>query len=465
LKHALRLFPAAGPLAVLALAVLLLALFSTQEAHSQAAPLIFNPSDDAYVAADAPATNFGSADALQADGSPIRDTYVKFDLRSLAGQTILAAKLEMWVTNSSVASQNIKAVADTSWSQGTINYNNRPPKGATITTFTPGAISTWLEVDLTSTVAAGAGSFLSLGLDTTSADAFMFSSKEALSNGVHLAVQTSSGATSSPTPTPVPTPTPTPSPTPANMTTVYPSDDAYISGNFPTTNFGSAVNLWTDSSPIQDSYMKFGLQHLAGQTVLSAKLRMWVTNASSGVQGLKAVADNSWTEGALNFNNAPPKGAVVASFTPSAGVPTWVEVDVTPTVSAARGSFLSLAMDSASADGYEFSSKDAPSNKLGLVVTLNATAPPTPAVTPTPTPTPTPVPTPLPWNMLAINPSDDTYVAGDLTTNNFGAAWNLVTDGSPIRDVFMKYNLQPLAGQTIVSARLRMFVNNGSVGA
>ena len=248
------------------------------------------------------------------------------------------------------------------------------------------------------------------------------------------------GAVGGPTPAPTPTgptpspsaspsPSPTPSPTPANMTTVVASEDAYISGQFPTNNFGSAVDLWTDSSPIQDTYMKFNLTHLAAQTIVSAKLRMWVTNGSGGAQNIKAVADNTWTEAGLIGNNAPAKGAVITSFTPGAGINASVEVDLTPTIAAAKGTVLSLAMDSASADGYQFSSKDAPTNKLQLVITLNATAPPTPALTPTPTPTPTPIPTPLPSNILAINPSDDTYVAGDLTANNFGAAWNLVTDG------------------------------------
>ena len=82
------------------------------------------------------------------------------------------------------------------------------------------------------------------------------------------------------------------------MLTVAPSDDAYVSGSFPATNFGSAVNLWTDSSPVQDTYMKFNLGSLAGQTVVSAKLRMWVTNGSGGVQNIKAVADDTWSEGA-----------------------------------------------------------------------------------------------------------------------------------------------------------------------
>ena len=140
--------------------------------------------------------------------------------------------------------------------------------------------------------------------------------------------------------------------------------------------------------------MKYNLQPLAGQTIVSAKLRMFVNNGSVGAQNIKAVANNSWTEATLNFTNAPAKGATITTFTPGPGTLVWVDVDLTPTVVAAAGSSLSLALDTASTDGYDFASKDSPSDRVHLEVLLSGTPAPTPVPTPTPTPTPSPTPAP-----------------------------------------------------------------------
>jgi len=95
----------------------------------------------------------------------------------------------MFVTSGSGNAQNIKHVADTGWTENTITFNNRPAKGATIATFTPGSSTgTFLEVPLTSAVAANAGSFLSLAIDNTGSDGFDFNSAEAASNRVELVI-------------------------------------------------------------------------------------------------------------------------------------------------------------------------------------------------------------------------------------------------------------------------------------
>ncbi|MGH8245781.1 MAG: DUF7594 domain-containing protein, partial [Gammaproteobacteria bacterium] len=130
MRHKLYTYPVGGWLLALAA---LLGLFMIQVDRSDAAPVsitsaAFNPTDDAYVAGDLPANNFGTAVALQSDASPIRHTYLKFELQSLAGQSVLSAKLRMWVTNGSGGLQSIKAVSDNTWSEGTLDYSNAPAK-------------------------------------------------------------------------------------------------------------------------------------------------------------------------------------------------------------------------------------------------------------------------------------------------------------------------------------------------
>ena len=99
MRHGLNRYSVPGRLLVLAAFIVLLA---THAVRSEAAPVsvtttAFNPTDDAYVAGSFPADNFGTAITLQSDASPILETYLKFDLQSLAEQTVLSAKLRMWV--------------------------------------------------------------------------------------------------------------------------------------------------------------------------------------------------------------------------------------------------------------------------------------------------------------------------------------------------------------------------------
>jgi hypothetical protein len=184
-----------------------------------------DPLADAYVEQDVPTTNFGQAQTVIVDGAvngsnTAAEGYLKFDLTSLAGLPITQATLRMWVANMSVGTQNIKSVADTTWSETAINYNNQPAKGAIITTFTPSTVNSWMEVNITSAVAANAGSLMSLGMDEAvdSTDGYAFNSKEAPTTRLELVVSWGgggSGGTPTPTPTATPTPTPTgPTPTP-----------------------------------------------------------------------------------------------------------------------------------------------------------------------------------------------------------------------------------------------------------
>jgi cell division septation protein DedD len=177
-----------------------------------------NPVDDAYVASDNAAFNFGQVTTLQTDSSPIKEAYLKFNLQSLGGLSIPLATLRMFVADGSGHLQNIKQVADNSWTEDTLTFNNRPPKGATITSFTQSSGGVWVELNITSYVAANAGSFMSLAIDSNGTNPFAFNSAEAASNRVELVIYHGAIPTPTPTSTPAPTPTPTPTPAPGTPT-------------------------------------------------------------------------------------------------------------------------------------------------------------------------------------------------------------------------------------------------------
>ena len=143
---------------------------------------------------------------MQSDASPLRESYLKFDLTPFAGQTVSLAVLRMFVIDGTGGSQNIKTVENTTWTENSITFANRPPKGATITTFLPGPTTgVWSEVNITSAAAAAAGSFMSLAIDSLDSNGYDFNSAEAPSDRVQLVIS----GPSSPTPTTVQTPTAT----------------------------------------------------------------------------------------------------------------------------------------------------------------------------------------------------------------------------------------------------------------
>jgi Calcineurin-like phosphoesterase len=140
----------------------------------------------------------------------MRETYLKFNLQSLATLSINNARLRMFVANNSTDAQNIKGVTDDSWTEGSITYANKPSMGSVITTFTPTSVGTWTEVDITAAVSASKGTIMSLGIDNTSggSNGYAFNSEESTTDKLQLVVSWGAVPTGTPTPTPGPTPPP-----------------------------------------------------------------------------------------------------------------------------------------------------------------------------------------------------------------------------------------------------------------
>ena len=195
---------------------------------------------DTDVRADLPDTNFGARANNTADGGPIRISYIKFDLAALAGRTLTNARFRIYITDPSAGTENVKGVANTSWSETTLTYNSRSsfPLGSTIATLSNTQTGAWQDVDVTSFVQGKQGQLVAFGIDTGSDDGIFFNAKEAV-NDPQLVVQYGGGTgptptmaptsavTSTPRPTATPTvtprPTATPSPRPTGGVTLTPS--------------------------------------------------------------------------------------------------------------------------------------------------------------------------------------------------------------------------------------------------
>ncbi|MFF1882113.1 Ig-like domain-containing protein [Pseudarthrobacter sp. NPDC058196] len=136
---------------------------------------------DTYASNGAAGTNYGTSTLLGVDNSPAEVTYLKFDLSPYAGRTLQSATLQLRSAGSgSTGTQNVKLVADDSWTETGITFNSRPVLGTSVGTFGPTVTNTNYNIPLAVNGLAGElGQQLSLGLDTASSDGLDLNSKEA----------------------------------------------------------------------------------------------------------------------------------------------------------------------------------------------------------------------------------------------------------------------------------------------
>jgi fibronectin type III domain protein/calcineurin-like phosphoesterase family protein len=211
----------------------------------------------------------------------------------------------------------------------------RTPTGVPTSTNTPTATFTRTSTPTTTSTATSTPTGLPISTSTPTSTA----TNNNLPTITPTATQTptsagvptnTASATATPSQTATTPPTFTPSPTNTgspNSITFTPVADSYVNPDSPTTNYGLQTTLRIDGSPTVRSYLRFTVQGLSG-TVTRATLRIFANSASTSSCVANAVADNSWTESAINYNNAPPLGSPLGSASPiSTGI--WISMDVT----------------------------------------------------------------------------------------------------------------------------------------
>lgn len=151
-------------------------------------------------------------------------------------------------------------------------------------------------------------------------------------------------------------------PTSGTTLTFAPTDDSYVDSSNPTVNYGTSTRLGVDGSPVARSLLKFNVTGAAAScTVTSAKLRLTVgatTNDNSPYGGdVYGVADTTWTEGAVTWNNQPAASTTkTASIASSVALNTSYTVNVTPLVTGYG--VVSMEITSPNSDGARYWSKE-----------------------------------------------------------------------------------------------------------
>jgi hypothetical protein len=189
--------------------------------------------------------------------------------------------------------------------------------------------------------------------------------------------------------------------------TPIPVADSYIDTSKPTTNYGTLTTLRVDGSPIVNSYLRFSVPSLGGNSINQVRLLIYANSASSSGIAVKTVADNIWGETTINSSNAPAMGSTLAT-SPAVVAGTWITYNVTSYVTG-QGTY-SFGLSTAGGTAISLASHESGAHSPQLIITTNqsiqtATSTPTSTstytqtatlvqtITPTDTPSSTATPT------------------------------------------------------------------------
>jgi hypothetical protein len=148
------------------------------------------PLADAYVEGATPNTGYGTTSRIVADGDPLREIFLRFDLSSVreSVQTVrLRLHLADTVDAGSPVGGSVARVDDTGWVEATVTYTTRPttwgPIVAMLGTVTR---NTWVEVDVTAAVRSAG--IVTLGVRSPNTDGAYYDSRESGANSPQLVV-------------------------------------------------------------------------------------------------------------------------------------------------------------------------------------------------------------------------------------------------------------------------------------
>lgn len=388
---------------------------------------------DAFVKTSSPAKNQGTLAYLQTRApSPEYRSFLKFSVSGLSG-SVLSAKVWLYVTDPSPSGGDLWYVGST-WTETGLTWNNAPAlSGAPIGSVGNAANGTWVSVDVTPVV-SGNGTY-SFALSSASTNSVNYSSREgahppvlvveaggqpvipslsgftptsgpagtevtitganftgttdvefdtthatsfSVDSDTQIRATVPSGATSGPIAvknaagTAVSAQGFTVATGAPSVATFAPSDDAPVQSAYPTRNYGGDAGLRAKTETTSyKSYLKFVVSGLGGG-VQSAKLRLFVTDASKSGGSLYGVSNallgttTAWDEYALDWNDAPEIAGSPTATVGAVAIGTWVEFDVTPLVTG--NGTVSFGLTSAVTDSVIYSSKEG-TNPPQLVVT------------------------------------------------------------------------------------------------
>ena len=288
------------------------------------------PSADAWVYDTAQDLNTGGNIELRVgyDLANARQNraFMKFDLSGIdSGLIITNAKVHVYVASGgSSLDLGLYEVADDTWTEMGVTWSNQPSYGS-LAKYNGSVSVGWVEIDVTASVSNTFENasddlwsvvFKSASELTDGSRVTSFRSKEAAGFEPYLEVDT----------------------IPAPVIAVLEAD-AWVYDTDPDLNTGGNIELRVGYSVantrMSRSFMKFDLSAFdSGIVVTNAKLHVHVASGGSALDlGFYEVADDTWTEMGLTWNNQPGYGSLATYNGSVVGTPTWIVIDVLASVS------------------------------------------------------------------------------------------------------------------------------------
>lgn len=166
---------------------------------------------------------------------------------------------------------------------------------------------------------------------------------------------------------------------PTNKGILLPVIDAYVrGGSYASTNSGTDTALfvkkYNNASLNREAYFKFNLSSVS--TISKARLRIYAASTATSpiTTTIFPVANTSWTETGITWNNKPTRGAALTSKTINGTTSAWYELDITnylKSEKAARRNIVSLALANGTVTDQllKLNSREATVNQPQLVIT------------------------------------------------------------------------------------------------
>jgi len=104
----------------------------TTPTSTPTATLTFQPTDDSYVDQTVPTSNFGGDATTIYDGDQKRNVFLKFNVSGVGSRPVIKTVLHLNAENGSVFGGTFQKVQDTTWTQGTLTWNNQPAADSTV---------------------------------------------------------------------------------------------------------------------------------------------------------------------------------------------------------------------------------------------------------------------------------------------------------------------------------------------
>ena len=114
--------------------------------------LTSEPVADATIRMDRPTTSYGTAPDLLVDGSPIRDSLLRFPVSGVGGDVVTHASLRLFVVDSSSQSGTVYRVNSQTWTEAVTWATAPAAEPQPIATLGKATLGTWVDFDVTSLV-------------------------------------------------------------------------------------------------------------------------------------------------------------------------------------------------------------------------------------------------------------------------------------------------------------------------